>query len=218
MNGVACNPPPILSILAVFYSPTYSLQLRDQNKFHSFNTLAFQFMKTNMPNFSSCSQTFIRAIQNPSLNLWEFTQFSYNESVNGPLSKINHRPRSMITLAGCRKMCGAGSDYYEWKDSSATITTWVLPVMGLLLQAPYESNELRRTLRALARWLGNPVASLSYTLWNIKASSKCALMVDMATEYEQIPGLYDEVSPGQLSQFSQIRDSIYILSVMNQCM
>lgn len=175
-----------------------------------------------MPNFSNCSETFIRAIQNPSLNLWEFTQFRYNGSVNnGRLSKIdNSTPRSIITLDGCQHICGTGSDYYKWKDSSATITTWVLPVMGLLLQAPYESNEFWRTLRALARWLGNPIASLSYTLWNIKASSKCALMVDMATKYEQIPALYDEaVSPGQqLSQFSQIRDSMYILSVMNQCM
>ncbi|MCJ1346023.1 hypothetical protein MMC31_004234, partial [Peltigera leucophlebia] len=166
-----------------------------------------------MPNFSNCSETFIRAVR---LNLSEVTQFRYNGPVVGPLSNIENSHRTMITLVGCRKICGTGSDYYEWKDSSATITTWVLPVIGLLLQAPYESNEFWRTLRALARWLGNPVASLSYTLWNIKVTSKCALMVDMATKYEHIPGLYDEVSPGQRSQFSQIRDSMYILSVMNQ--
>lgn len=53
------------------------------------------------------------------------------------------------------------------------------------------------------------MASLSYVLWNIKVTSKCALMVDMAT-------MYDEV-PDQGSQFAQIRDSFYILSVMNQC-
>lgn len=171
-----------------------------------------------MPDFASCSEKFISAITNPSLNMWNLTKFSYNGSVYGPLSKIKEENRTLITLAGCREVCGAGSDYYEWKDSSATITTWVLPVIGLLLQAPYESNEFWRTLRALARWLGNPIASLSYTLWNIKVTSKCALMVDMATKYEHIPGLYDEVAPGQPSQFSQIRDSMYILSVMNQCM
>lgn len=174
-------------------------------------------MKTNMPNFTNCSKMFIRAIGNPSLNLSEFTQYNYTGTVSGPLSKIAG-PRTIITLEGCRKICGTGSDYYEWKDSSATITTWVLPVIGLLLQAPYESNEFWRTLRALARWLGNPIASLSYTLWNIKVTSKCALMVDMATKYENIPGLYDEEAPGQRSQFAQIRDSMYILSVMNQCM
>lgn len=171
-----------------------------------------------MPNFTSCSKTFVDAFTNPSLNLRNLTEFKYNGSVYGPLSKIKGESPTLVTLAGCRKVCGTGSDYYEWKDSSATITTWVLPVIGLLLQAPYESNEFWRTLRALARWLGNPIASLSYTLWNIKVTSKCALMVDMATKYEYIPGLYDEVAPGQRSQFSQIRDSMYILSVMNQCM
>lgn len=59
----------------------------------------------------------------------------------------------------------------------------------------------------LARCLGNPIVSLSYTLWTIEIDSKCAFMVDMATKYDDIPGLYDEVAPGQRSQFAQIRDS-----------
>lgn len=50
---------------------------------------------------------------------------------------------------------------------------------------------------------------MSYTLWNIKVSSTCAMMVDMATDYDTVPD--------QDSQFAQIRDSFYILSVMNQC-
>lgn len=171
-----------------------------------------------MLDLDKCGEEFIRATRDPSLNLWNLTQFRYNGSVFGPLSNVNDGIHPIITLAGCRKICGTGSDYYDWKDSSATITTWVLPVVGLLLQAPYESNELWKTLRALARWLGNPVASMSYTFWNIKVTSKCALIVDMATSYEHIPELYDEETPGQLSQFAQIRDSMYILSVMNQCM
>ena len=35
------------------------------------------------------------------------------------------------------------------------------------------------------------------------------MMVDMATPYDQLPG--------EDSQFAQMRDSLYILSVMNQC-
>lgn len=175
-------------------------------------------MKSNMPNFTNCSGEFNLAERDPSFDLRNLTQYIYNRSVHGPLSKIDGINGTIVTLDGCRKICGTGNDYYHWKDSSATITTWVLPVVGLLLQAPYESNDFWRTLRALARWLGNPVASLSYTLWNIKVTSKCALMVDMATNYEHIPELYDEGAPGQLSQFAQIRDSMYILSVMNQCM
>ena len=78
-----------------------------------------------------------------------------------------------------------------------------------MLQAPYESNEFWQTIWATARWVGSPVAALSYTLWNIKITGKCAMMVDMATPYGQVPK--------QDSPFGQMRDSLYILSVMNQC-
>lgn len=85
----------------------------------------------------------------------------------------------------------------------------VLPVVGLILQAPFESNENFKSFLALARWIGNPIASISYVLWNIKITGKCAMMVDMATPYDEFPG--------EDSQFAQMRDSLYILSVMNQC-
>ena len=84
-----------------------------------------------------------------------------------------------------------------------------MPVLGLLLQAPYESNAFLDTVFATARWVGSPIASLSYILWNIKVTGKCALLVDMATPYEDIP-------EEEYSQFAQMRDSFYILSVMNQ--
>ena len=54
------------------------------------------------------------------------------------------------------------------------------------------------------------MATLAYTLWNVKVTGKCAMMVDMAIEYN--------VLPGKDSAFARIRDSFYILSVMNQCM
>ena len=49
---------------------------------------------------------------------------------------------------------------------------------------------------------------MSYILWNIKVTGKCALMVDMAIRYEEVP--HEE------SEFAQIRDSMHILSLMNQ--
>ena len=85
----------------------------------------------------------------------------------------------------------------------------VLPVIGLLLQAPFESNVNFMSVLALARWIGNPIASLSYVFWNIKVTGKCALMVDMALPYEDLPA--------EGTQCAYIRDSLYILSVMNQC-
>lgn len=160
------------------------------------------------PNFTHCSIDFLTSIV-------PYCNYTYNGTADGLFhencTSLAGKPSrsSLISADGCRHLCGMGNDYYSWKDASATITTWVLPVIGMLLQAPYESNEFWRTLWALARWMGSPVASLSYILWNIRATGKCALMVDMATTYEDIPD--------QDTQFAQLRDSLYILSVMNQC-
>lgn len=85
----------------------------------------------------------------------------------------------------------------------------VLPIMGLILQAPFESNKNWSTLLASARWIGNPAASLSYVLWNIHVTGRCAMLVDMASKYGDLPK--------QDSQFGHMRDSLYILNVMNQC-
>lgn len=80
--------------------------------------------------------------------------------------------------------------------------------MGLLLQAPCESNQFRRTLKAILRWLGSPISSIAYILWNIKVLGKCASMVDMAVSTRVA---YNSELP-----FAKIRDSFYILSLMNQ--
>ena len=84
----------------------------------------------------------------------------------------------------------------------------MLPILGLLVQAPYESNEARKTTLALCRWAGSPIAALSYILWNIKVTGKAALMIDMATRYNEYPP--------RGSDFSLMRDSMYILCIMNQ--
>lgn len=138
---------------------------------------------------------------------YKVPQYAYNGSIKGILGQLNFRI-PLITLEGCRTLCGEGSQYYPWSDISNTITTWVLPVIGLILQAPFESNENFNSFLALSRWIGNPIASISYVLWNIKVIGKCAMMVDMATPYDEFPG--------EDSQFAGMRDSLYILSVMNQ--
>ncbi|KAI9699765.1 MAG: hypothetical protein M1836_002800 [Candelina mexicana] len=115
---------------------------------------------------------------------------------------------STVTIAVCQLLCGKGRDYYAWDQVASTITTWVLPVIGILLQAPYESNKPLQTVLATCRWIGSPIASLSYILWNIKVTAKCAMMVDMSVGYRE--------RPGQDTDFAETRDSLYILSVMNQ--
>ena len=95
------------------------------------------------------------------------------------------------------------------KDAANTITTWVLPIIGLIVQAPWESNQARETILALFRYMGSPISVLSYVLWNIKVSGKAALIVDMSVKYDEYPA--------EGTEFSGIRDSMYILCVMNQC-
>ncbi|KAF3049055.1 hypothetical protein E8E11_009568 [Didymella keratinophila] len=126
----------------------------------------------------------------------------------GPVVMIDPNPRSQISRTGCYNVCGHGADYYSWSAASQTITTWLLPVIGTLLQAPFESNATKRTLLAIARWCGSPIASLSYVLWNIKVSAKAAVMVDMAVDYDQTPDLKTD--------FGSMRDSMYLLLAMNQ--
>lgn len=153
------------------------------------------------PDFAACGNEFL----NHSSDI--YSKYIYNGSVHG----IPQSPRPLlITVEGCRALCGTGTAYYPWKDCNNTITTWVLPIIGLLVQAPFESNQAWRTILALCRWIGSPISTLSYILWNIKVTGKCALMVDMATKYDEYPD--------QGSEFSAMRDSLFILSVMNQCM
>lgn len=128
---------------------------------------------------------------------------------NGPIPGIDQRsPATQITREGCHQVCGSGTSYYSWEEASSTITTWILPVVGTLLQAPFESNATKRTFLAIARWVGSPIASLSYVLWNIKVSAKAALMVDMAVGFED--------TPKRRTDFGSMRDSMYLLLVMNQ--
>ncbi|KAI9684405.1 MAG: hypothetical protein M1829_002215 [Trizodia sp. TS-e1964] len=152
-----------------------------------------------MLSFDSCMHQF----EDNSTNL---LQYSYH----GPVSSITEEDGSpsLITLQGCQALCGTGVNFYHWSSSSSTITTWVLPILGLLLQAPFESNQALNTLFAISRWLGSPIASLSYILWNIKATGKCARIVDMSTRYS--------IFPDENSDFAQIRDSFFIMSYMNQ--
>ncbi|KAH9818569.1 hypothetical protein Tdes44962_MAKER05334 [Teratosphaeria destructans] len=130
---------------------------------------------------------------------------------NGSTWIIEPNIRTQISTAGCKRLCGTGADYYDWSQSSATITTWVLPIAGVLLQAPFLSNAFWETVFSIARWCGSPIASLSYILWNIKVSGKCALMADMAAPYDHV-----DKDPGRTSDYASMRDSMYLLVTMNQ--
>ncbi|KXL48574.1 hypothetical protein M433DRAFT_56739 [Acidomyces richmondensis BFW] len=130
---------------------------------------------------------------------------------NGSTIAIPRNRSTQISTYGCKKLCGTGPDYYGWDQASSTITTWVLPVIGVLLQAPLISNAFWETCFSIARWCGSPIASLTYILWNIKISGKCALMADMAAAYDNV-----DTDEKRESDFASMRDSLYLLSTMNQ--
>ena len=110
------------------------------------------------PDFAACGAEFL----NGSTTI--YSNYVFNGTVGGILNK--GRP-ALITLEGCRKLCGDGIAYYAWyvataspevvthqsdrKDAANTITTWVLPIIGLLVQAPFESNQAWQTLLSLCK-------------------------------------------------------------------
>ncbi|KAI4181566.1 MAG: hypothetical protein L6R41_006553 [Letrouitia leprolyta] len=148
------------------------------------------------PNFETCGQDFLAHAHD------RYSKYIFNGT-----NRVGDQP-PLITVEGCKKLCGAGTEYYPWKDAANTITTWVLPIIGLIVQAPWESNQAWETILALFRYMGSPISVLAYVLWNIKVSGKAALMVDMSVRYDEYPG--------EGTEFSGMRDSMYILCVMNQ--
>jgi hypothetical protein len=91
-------------------------------------------------NFTAC------AADNLPLNATSQALYGWH----GTTRMIPTNVTSQISAEGCKKLCGEGSDYYTWSQSSNTITTWVLPVMGVLLQAPFLSNVSLSTCTAYA--------------------------------------------------------------------
>lgn len=174
------------------------------------------FLLTMQPDFVTCGADFLNNSSDA------YSKYVYNGTVKGALASDGP---TLITVEGCRNLCGTGVAYYSyvspsflplaqlthhftWKDSSATITTWLLPILGLIIQAPFESNQAWQTTLSICRWLGSPIAAMSYILWNIKVTGKCALTVDMSTRYNEYPK--------EGSDFSYMRDSLCILCIMNQ--
>lgn len=107
---------------------------------------AAAFVRMMAPNFTACGEAFM-ACHNTTCS-----EFVYHGPLRGVFASGNRPP--LITDAGCKALCGTGNEYYAWTESRATITTWILPVLGLMVQLPYESNALRDTMWSLARWGG----------------------------------------------------------------
>lgn len=104
---------------------------------------------------------------------------------SGIVRLIPSNRQTQITYHGCVTLCGSGSDYYPWSIVSATLTTWILPILGTLLQAPFESNAFWRTVKATNRWVGSPMSSMAAILCDIDVSGRCALFGNLHIHLSQ---------------------------------
>ena len=186
--------------------------------------LLFAAIGQASPNYQDCFTNFNNAQGDRNNHTYDGNTSIFYPGLVYPHRKPSQEERRfLISADGCRMLCGSGVQYYPWSQITATITTWVLPVIGILLQAPYESNEFRKTLWALVRWIGSPIASLSYILWNIRVTGKCAFLFDMSTsrdmdfaEPREQEAAEDARDVQKVRDVRDMRDSLYILSVMNQ--
>ncbi|RPA85242.1 hypothetical protein BJ508DRAFT_412033 [Ascobolus immersus RN42] len=112
------------------------------------------------------------------------TAYRFNGTVRGLKNPDTKNDLLVITLEGCKKECGTKPEYHDWEQIQYTLTTWILPMLGVLLQLPFESNLFRASMLLAFRWLGNPVASFANVLWNMRVSARCAKLADMSEGYE----------------------------------
>lgn len=166
-------------------------------------------------NFTECGN---RYMSDPEL----IARYNYS----GPVKLIRPNPLTQTNYEGCVALCGHGNEWYPWPVIAASITTWILPIIGVLLQAPFESNAFWRTVKAINRWMGSPMSSLTAILGDIAVSSKCALFGERANDHlPQKKALtrivdmalrYEDAIPDEDSDFADMRDSFYVLMNLNQ--
>ncbi|KAF3902626.1 hypothetical protein ABW21_db0209603 [Orbilia brochopaga] len=125
-----------------------------------------------------------------------------------------------ITYNGCLRVCGN-----TWRNDAQTtldlLLDWILPAIGLISNMPWESNRNSVTLVWLVRWVGSPIAALTFCLWDVRIASKCAKLVNLVTLHRRRAYHSDVIqqqsdADDELQAFSAARDSSYILLVMNQ--
>ena len=73
-------------------------------------------------NLTACGAEFVTG--NYPDYVYNYPEYTYNGPRRGVLKHVEPPP-PLITVQGCKKLCGEGSDYYSWVDVSSTITTWV---------------------------------------------------------------------------------------------
>jgi len=91
-------------------------------------------------NFTQCAATYLPLNDSIQNSLYGWT---------GPVRLLPQNRSTQLSTLGCQVLCGDGTEYYDWSQASSTITTWVLPVIGVLLPAPFVSNGISRFSRVI---------------------------------------------------------------------
>ena len=112
---------------------------------------------------AACGQKFISG--NSSNYTYNYPDYAYNGTIRGILRNVVPRP-PLITVQGCRDLCGEGSNYYSLVDMSSTITTWV---RFLSIQAQSAAN-FRRYCRSSASFykLPSKATRISTAFWRLR--------------------------------------------------
>jgi hypothetical protein len=110
----------------------------------------------------------------------------------------------MLTSNGCHAICGNTPEFNTADDAFQILTTWVLPMIALFSNLPFESlskRKMRSTFEALVNWIGSPQSAFTTTMFNI----------------HQIHNCQRSIRDGEDSDVRQrYVDSFFVLSCVNQ--
>ncbi|KAF3929113.1 hypothetical protein ABW20_dc0108383 [Dactylellina cionopaga] len=96
-----------------------------------------------------------------------------------PLRPSNISYPLAVSYRAVTDVCGLSSGLYEWALVSDTLTTWILPLFGLIVSLPWESNRRGHTILMIFRWMGSPFATLTYIFWNLRVMGRAATLIDL---------------------------------------
>ncbi|RPA78189.1 hypothetical protein BJ508DRAFT_378420 [Ascobolus immersus RN42] len=141
---------------------------------------------------------------------WYDNSTRYNGTIKG-LKNENakqslHDYLLTTTYKACKDKCDTKPDYYDWADIMETLGNWILPILGIIVAFPYESNKFFSSILMMMRWLGNPVTCFSIILWNLRVTAKCGKLADMAESKEQFETFAKEVNRKKLEPETSPRD------------
>ena len=121
------------------------------------------------PNFTQCANAFTSGNYPHFTYNYSYLKYNYTGPVRGILNGVNPRP-PLITVQGCKDLCGEGSQYYPWSEVSSTITTWV-SLLPHPLRSAAHTDDGDRSYQSLASFFRPPskVMSTSIAAWPLPA-------------------------------------------------